>query len=214
MPANALVVGATQNAPGSMPVPRGLYTGETGVADVHGRYQEAVSRGSVFSLVFAAAALAVASATAAGAFVLNNPIGSGKNLAILDIQNTMTANTPVATGTALVLGALINPVFSALGTAVVPTQNLVGSAKASVAAGYPSGTYAVLPSVTPPGLRFIGGYYADLAASALNAYSRDEVAGEVIVQPGNAVNVYGLGGTPADITATIVITWEEISINT
>ena len=173
---------------------------------------EATLRGAVFTVDFAAAALAVASATAAGAFVLLNPAGSGVNLVIWNVASAMTANTPAATGTAIVLGALINPIFSALGTAVPPTQNLVGSAKASSASGYPSGTYAVLPSVTPPGVRIVGGYYSDLAASAYAAWQSDPVDGAVIVQPGNGVNLYGLGGTPADITVAASMTFEQVPI--
>ena len=204
---------------GDLAVPAGVspagirqgYSGEVSVGDRHARYQEAVLRGSVYSVTFAAAALAAASATAAGAFVLLNPLGSGKLLSLIDIQSTMTANTPVATGTAAVLGALINAIFSAEGTAVVPTPNLVGAANKSVAIALPSGTYAVLPSVTPPGLRQISGWYADLAASSQLAWNRDEVAGEVIIQPGSGVNVYGLGGTPADVTLAITMTWEEVS---
>ena len=41
---------------------------------------------------------------------------------------------------------------------------------------------------------------SDLAASAYAAWQSDPVDGAVIVQPGNGVNLYGLGGTPADIT--------------
>ena len=196
----------------SYPELRGCRTGEVAAADVHGRYQEASYRGNVFSIAFAAAALAAASATAAGAFLLNNPIGSGKNLAILDVEAVVTAFTATASGVAFVVGALINPVFSALGTAVVPTCNLIGSANASVARGYPSGTYAVLPSVTPPGLRTVGGLYFDLAAGSTPVYTKDETAGAVIVAPGNAINIFGLGGTPANVTIAATITWEEISL--
>ena len=196
----------------SYPELRGGRTGEMMAADTHGRYQEAVYRGNVFSVPFAAAALAAASATAAGAFLLNNPIGSGKNLVLLDCETVVTAFTVVATGTGIIMGALINPTFSALGTPVVPTCNLIGSPNASVARGYPSGTYAVLPSVTPPGLRVLGGLYEDLAASSFVAYMKDEIAGVVIVAPGNAINIYGLGGTPADVTIAATITWEEIPL--
>ena len=206
------VVGDQLGGIGTNPPVRQGYTGELSVGDRHGRYMEATLRGNVYSVTFAAAALAVASATSAGAFLLNNPAGSGKNLVLQDIQATMTANTPVATGTAIVLGAIVNPVFSALGTAVTPFSTLVGSGNKSVAAAYPSGTYAVLPSITPSGLRQVGGWYIDLAASESIAYTRDEVAGMVVVQPGCAVNLYGLGGTPADLSITATMVWEEVPI--
>lgn len=207
------LVGDQPNATGTSPAAiRQGFTGEVSVGDRHARYMEAVLRGNVFSVNFAAAALAAASATAAGAFVLLNPAGSGKNLVLMDIESVLTAFSAVATGTAAVLGALINPVFSAEGTPVVPTSNLVGSANKSVAIALPSGTYAVLPSVAPPGLRLIAGAYDDLAANSFMAFVRDEVGGEVIIQPGNGVNVYGLGGTAADNTYTIAMTWEEVPI--
>lgn len=210
----SLINGAIGDQVGQANAVRQGYSGEMSVGDRHGRYMEATLRKGVFTVNFAAAALAVASATAAGAFVLLNPAGSGVLLALLNVSSVMTANTPVATGTAIVLGALVNPIFSALGTAVVPQSNLVGSTAAAPTgiAGYPSGTYAVLPSVTPPGVRIVGGYYADLAASALPAWQSDPVDGAVIIQPGNGVNLYGLGGTPADITVAASMTFESVPL--
>lgn len=209
-------VGAQSAGSGlTSPAFRQLYTGEMAVADVHGRYQEAMIQGGVFTVTYAAAALAAASATAAGAFVLLNPTGSGYVISILNITTYLEALSAVATGTSIVVGALINPVFSALGTAVAPTNNLVGSSKLcpSGLAGYPSGTYAVLPSVTPPGIRTVGAHYIDLQANSFNACLIDDVAGAVGIQPGNGINLFGLGGTAADLTIGASITFELVPVN-
>lgn len=171
------------------------------------RYYENVYRGYTFTLTFAAAALAASSATVAGAFLLSNPAGSGKNLVLIDCMPGITAFTPVATGTSIMLGGLANPTLTALGTAVVPICALVGSGNKSVASGYPSGTIAAAPT----SLRQLANLYLDLAAGDVIA-AKDEIAGAVVIAPGSAVNIFGLGGTPANYTLQPTFTWAEIAI--
>lgn len=171
------------------------------------RYYQNTYRGNKFALTFAAAALAAASASAAGAFLLVNPLGSGKNLVLIDIMPGVTAFTPVATGTSVMLGGLPNAVLTVLGTPVVPVSTLIGSGAKSVASGYPSATIAI----TPASIRQLANLYADLAAGDFVAV-KDEIAGAVVIQPGSAVNIFGLGGTPGDYTLQPTITWDEIPV--
>ena len=66
--------------------------GALAAQDAHGRYQEAVFRGAVFTACnVAAQALTVALATTYTGLVIANPVGSGKNLVILSANFIQSA---------------------------------------------------------------------------------------------------------------------------
>lgn len=205
---NLLQVGkpAGQNAFGTTPPMRAGGGADAIVSELLPRYGRLTADGQVFSVTFAAAALAVVSGTAAGAFLLANPLNSGVAAILIDCMPGITAFTATTGGCSVILGGLGNAVLTSLGTAVVPNSTLVGSSITPQLRAYPSGTIAQ----TPVPIRALTNLYVDLAAGDIAAL-KDEISGAVIILPGSAVNIYGLGGTPADITLQPTFTWAEVA---
>jgi hypothetical protein len=170
------------------------------------RYYELTYRGQVFSCLYASAALAVAAA--ASSFVLINPANSGKNLAILDAYTGFTAVTATTSGADVVLGWTTVPAtLATVGTPITPANLLIGSGNKSVAIAAPTATFGATPTFA----RVLASMYMDLAANDVLGV-HDDVAGAVIVTPGNGVCIFGVSGTPADISIAPCITWAEIPV--
>lgn len=174
------------------------------------RYELAY-RGLSFSASWTAAALAAASTTF-GAFILYNPAGSGKNLVLSKVQSVVTAFTPVATGQgwgifAVPSGAIAPTTTLAAGN--TPNNNLVGGPPAQAKTAV-SGANTV--TATPVLLRLIGGLYPDLAAGDVTALFEADLAGEIIVPPGGLIQISGIGGTPADVTIEVTMSWYELPV--
>lgn len=183
--------------------------------DAHGRYQEAAQRGTLFyANNTAAQALSVASATYTG-LVLQNPLGSGKNLVILEV---IWVGSIVATGTgAIVLGwggtqVAGVPVALTTGNSSGPSgqSGQIGANLASIAKVGASCTWAVLgASAAPTILRpLIGAPW--ITATAQNLYmGKDELAGGLIVPPGVQIGIEAI--TTAN-TGFGYYSWEEVPI--
>src|SRR5712664_3100170 len=92
------VVGPQTRSDGTQQALRGSRTGAGVVTDAHGRYQEAVLRGNVYSLSAAAAAPTAYTGAAAGTPLLAvfNPAGTGKALVGLAVLAGMST-VPVIT---------------------------------------------------------------------------------------------------------------------
>lgn len=181
-------------------------TGELGNSDVHGRYQEAVLSGNTFTASNTAVqALSLNSATATG-LVLSNPLGSGKNLVLLEVCIAV-ASLPAGQSN-FVLTANNNPAAAATvhTTPITPKNALLGG---STGVGLVDSA-ATLP-VAPTIIRAIGGgCAATIAASTTwTPFIKDEVAGAVVLAPGTTVSLQAL--TTA-ISVVASFTWEEVAI--
>lgn len=199
-------VGDQSAVSGSSPIVRQGYTGELSVGDRHGRYMEAVLRGSVFFAANTAAqALSVASSTYTGLAVAN-PTNSGKNLVIIDVafglQTLQTGFTAVVIGTAAT-------VVLTTGNSSGPggTNCLVSSGNASVAKVGASATLGAAPVIS----RILAGAQWVTTGTTSNIQIvKDEVAGLLVIPPGQLVCIEAI--TTA-VTGLAHITWEEVSIN-
>lgn len=208
MPANILQLGDTAGQ--SSPIATAGYTGETRVADRHARYQEAIMRGSVFSLgVSTAAAITAYVGAAAGTpqVAIWNPAGSGVN-AVIWLANF--GNVVAASGAGSVNWGLWYGVTAAItqATTVAPVNQL-SSAGGSKLTGFTA--HALTASTALTNLVSLGSYYWATAAGAFQAPGLTFIDGAVVVPPGSMA---ALGGSAALTSATWVssLVWEEVSI--
>src|SRR5579864_7639441 len=92
-----LKVGPSINADGAENEIRGSKDASLVTQDGHARYQEATYRGSVYSACNQAAQPLTAVGTAMTGFILYNPIASGKNLVVWNVDSALAS---VIAGTA------------------------------------------------------------------------------------------------------------------
>jgi len=182
------------------------------VADAHGRYYDAVKRGNVYMAVnTAAGALTLNSTTGTGLFVYNPPT-SGKNLVLmrlcvalgslpagaapLILTGGAQAALPATTWTLLTGTGAVNGVLAAF----------MGNANKSIAQA--ASAAQAVPNVIQ---RWIpGGPAATVAAStAFPPFIVDDIAGELIVGPGQLI---GLQCLTTAITVGAALTWEEVPV--
>jgi len=183
---------------------------ETLVTELQSRYYENTYRGQKFSATFAAAATAAASTSALD--VIINPTGSGKNLVFVDAFVALTAYTAqTLIGSAVVLGSFAAAVLpTTVGTVVVPQNCMIGNGVTSVAKAYVSATVLV----APVSVRQLAAWCLGSATPGgdVDAGKHDDVAGGTVLSPGFGVAIFGLGGTPADLTIQPTLTWDEVPI--
>lgn len=201
--------GATGKQVGQVPVASAGEFGEVLVTELMARYYQNNYRGNLFGVGYAAAALAAPSATASGAFTLYNPLNSGKNLVLLEITTALTTFTAVAT-TICAIGVytFANQTPTALTPGNNPLCALIGSGNASVAKTYTAATIVggntfPIRQIANTGILTAVGFAGDL--------NKDEVAGALILTPGNG---FGLAATAtaADDTIQVAYTWAEIPV--
>lgn len=194
---------------------RTTQSGELANSDAHGRYQEAVLTGNVFSLYSGAVTVAAGNATtgALGTILFidgfYNPQTSKRLAAILTVAQATTSGTPggplfynyycglnitsAATGT-IRPGLLGN---AAGGSQMVPQVNVI---------------IAATPAATPAAIALgVVGGPAAIAAGAGIYSAVEDVGGRIIVPPGC---VFGLAAA-ATGTSHVVhtqIVWEELVI--
>jgi len=189
----------------NVPVSVGEY-GDVLLTELMPRYYQQTYRGNKYSCLYASAALAVAAA--ASSFILYNPTGSGKNLVLTDAYIALTAMTAVATGCDIVLAwAPVATTPGTIGTPLVPANCLIGSANKSVAVAAPTATLGTTPTFA----RVLGSLYGDLAANDI-AGIHDDIGGAIIIAPGFGVAIFGVNGTPADVTIAPCLTWDEVPV--
>jgi hypothetical protein len=184
---------------------RAEQTGATVTQDAHGRYQEAVLQGNVYTAANTAVqALSLNSATATG-LVLSNPAGSGKNLVLLKVDVAL-ASLPAGQSN-LILTANTNPSAAATvhTTPITPKNCLLGGAT-GVGLVDSAATLPVAPTILKP----ITGVAATVAAStSFPPLISVDIGGEYIVAPGCTISLQCL--TTA-ISVVAGFTWEEVSL--
>lgn len=180
--------------------------------DGHAKYQEAVLRGNVYSVSVSGGAATAFTGGAAGTPLLSiyNPVGSGKNIVIL---NASVASR-VAASAAGTVGFIIWGGVSAANTGTLTTATnmytLAKSGSVTLASSNAATTSTTAISANGP-LLSIGSYYWATAAGAILSPLVADVAGMIVVAPGNLI---ALGGTAALTSATYDATliWEETAI--
>ena len=196
-------VGTRALARGAVSEVRINNTGALCVADTHGRYQEAVLGGNVFTAsTQAAVTFGVGLSATLATFGLYNPAGSGKNLVVLSTQLAFSAAP--AGATVLYYVANINPVAAApTGTTLLVVRNsLLGVGTSAIGQAL---TAATLPAA-PVALRVLTSILG--AASITAPFIDDELSGQIIVGPGCVLSIQAT----AAASAFISMTWEELSI--
>lgn len=172
------------------------------VSELQARYYENVYRGIVFSAANSGVqALSVASATFTG-LAVGNPAGSGKNLVLLDASFAVAAAITAVCSVALAYAPIV---ALTAGTAVGPNSMLVGGGVASVAKVGASATLGAAPTV----LRPLGGTGWVTATAQGQFSAKDEIAGAIIVAPGQLVCIEAL---VAAVSVVASMTWAEIPI--
>ncbi len=207
MPQFTTNVGPITGQDGSSPPIRQGRTGEMNVGDAHGRYNEAVARGNVFSLSVAAAGPTAYVGAAGGTPLLAfyNPAGSGKNCSLLmvNVAVAVTAGTAGLGDFELWAGPSVLPT----GTLVSPVNQLSLAASGSIAKGV-SNT-AITSSTALTNNFPVAVYYWATAASAFMAPGVFDIAGALVAAPGNMIAL-GLSVLPASTTVSCSLIWEEI----
>lgn len=173
------------------------------VSEMNARYYNLVYNGLVFTTANSGAqALSVASATFTG-LALGNPVGSGKNLALLDIT----------LGLAAALAAVSTPVLASAavvaltaGTAVGPNNALIGGGLASVAKVGASATLGAAPVVIRP---LQGFQWVTAGTGEAACYTKDDIGGAIIIPPGQLVCIEAL---VAAVSVVAAFTWAELPI--
>lgn len=172
--------------------------------DAHGRYNEAVLGGRVWTAsTQAGVATSTALSTTQTGFTLTNPAGSGVNLSVIDI--IVGCTTAPAAAASIVITANVNPVATAVtqGTPLTVRNAMLGVGGTGNGLAASAATLPAAPVV----IRALGGPVA--TGSISPAYYKDEVAGSIVLIPGTALSINSL--TTA-ISAIISMTWEEVLV--
>lgn len=216
MSKNIAVAGVQSNNDSVQFQARGTKDGALTVQELHGFYYEAALRGQVFhaSTIIAGKVVLVAAATLAAVFTIHNPVGSGKNLELIDFVWGPTSATDVVN----TVGLLIQRNLST--GAGVPTSTTAGSVHRLGLAGAANvGLFysvATLTNVAIPGA--VGSvvpipFYPMMsngATSDTNAHElRHEFKGKIILEPDSLVSVC-TNVTTATI-ATMAASWAEFT---
>lgn len=205
-------VGPVTAQDGSNPNFRQGRTGEQVVADAHGRYNEAVSRGNVYCVTVAAGAVTAFVGGAGGTPLLSiyNPVGSGKNLSILSISVSSHVAASAAGTVAFSVYGGVSVANS--GTLTTPTNLLTLQTGGSVAKASSNAATTSTTAVTANGpILNVGSYYWASAAAATLAPLVADVSGLLVCAPGNLI---AFGGSAALTSATYdaSIIWEELPL--
>jgi len=195
-------VGPITSADGGINPTRGGKTGEVIATDAHGRYHEAVSRGNCFFAANqAAATFAVGlTTTTVTSFAVTNPVGSGKNLSLLQVE---FINNSVIVA---VVGLSVMPISATAvtqNTALVVRNAFIGNG--SIGAGLAAS------GVTFPNAAVVAkALFATVSTSTTVTPppSVYDLGGSILLAPGTACAV--LSNTAS--TGFISMLWEELPI--
>lgn len=175
------------------------------VTELQPRFYEQTYRGNTFSVTYAANAAAAASATATGLFSLFNPVGSGKNLVLLDATVVLVSFSAATTPLQLALQPYTyTPTTVTAGN--VPATSFIGSGTGSVAKTYTAGT---LVGASTTAIKYLGSFYLDLAAGDVVGSITYNFDGKMIIGQGSGVNLVGIATIPTN-TVALDFTWMEI----
>lgn len=189
-------------------------TNELVVGNAHSWFQEAVSRGNVYSLTLnatstgvAAGNIVAAGAAAATNFALVNPANSGKNYVILKVGVGIVSGTPAA-----------GPLFHSYTTTLPTIASIGGTIRNALIGGAVNS--AAIPHALAAGSALTGGgallthsminltTTATAQASVNTVSAIDLVDGAVIIPPGTMwVPTWSAAGT--SLLNAYMVQWEE-----
>lgn len=199
-------VGPTIGGSGTAAPFRADTSGAQVVTDGHGRYTEAALRGNVFfASNQAGIALPAGLTTAAKNMTLYNPLGSGKNLVLLEILMAPTVALAAFPGVVALVGN-VSASQAAPSTATAETVRnayLGGGTGAGIV--YNTCTLAATPVYLRSCFHL---YWVSTGVVSWGASLKDEVAGAIIVPPG----IYVSMASTAAGTVQFSMTWEEVPI--
>lgn len=187
-------------ADGAQPTFRQARTGEIVIAENHGRYYEATSRGRRFlGANVAAQAVSVALATTYTGLCLTNPAGSGYNLVVDKINFALTV-APAAIASIGIIGA-------SSATAVTQTTPLIAR---SCLLGGGSGVGLVASATTIPTPVWLMQMRSGFTAAALPSEGPTlvDLEGSLVLAPGSFICI----GALTAVTGFGSIMWEEVPI--
>lgn len=194
------IVGPRAVSDGAVAVPRLSRDSSQVVQDAHGRYQEAVLRGRVFSAHNSAAqAVSVALTTTYTGLMLSNPINSGRYLVLLKAGYALSVAPAGIASLHLIGGWSATAVTHT--TPAIPRSNLVGGAP---------GVGLVDSAATIPTPLYLDQLYGGFTAAALPPPppANYDFGGLWAVPPGGFI---GIGALTA-VTGFGSLTWEEVDI--
>lgn len=177
--------------------------GEAIVTELNGKYYEQAVRGNMFYAVNSAAqALSLSGTTTYTGLTVANPTGSGKNL---HICKAGWATTIAITGVGAVVLGTGATVAQTTGSSTGPVPTVLGSGAASVAKVGASCTYGSNPAILRP---LVGIHWITGGTSVAPIFTMEDIAGEIIVAPGQQVSLVSI--TTAN-TGIGFISWIETS---
>lgn len=146
-------------------------------------------------------ATSTALSTTQTGFTLYNPLGSGKNLVVM--QTTVACTTAPAGAATLVYAANVNPnaASPATNTALSVRNAVLGKPNVGVGVAYSATTLPAAPVV----VRSLGGPVG--ASSISPPFIKDDVNGALVLVPGTCLSINSL--TTA-ISAVFSMTWKEV----
>lgn len=176
------------------------------VQDGHGRYQEPVLRGGVYSAANQASqALSLFNTTTSTGLILTNPLGSGKNLVLLEVIAFISAAITAVASVVLAGSTAVTATAVTHTTPITPRNNLIGGA-----AGVGLVDSAATVSATPVILReLFGWHWVTAGTPAAQLGVKDIVDGAIILPPGTYVQLASVTAAHSVIGS---FTWEEIPV--
>jgi len=203
MPASAyLTVGPQTGTDGAVVASRAGRTGEGIVTELQARYAEQVIRGNTFLAANTGAqAVSVALATTYTGLCLSNPIGSVRNLVLVEVSFGLTV-APAAIASIHLIGGSSATAQVTHTTPVTPTSALLGS---SFTAAGKADSAATIP--TPIYLdTLMGGFTA--AALPSSPSTTFDIAGRIVLGPGGFIAI----GALTAVTGIGSMTWVEVPV--
>jgi hypothetical protein len=203
MPASAyLTVGPQTGTDGAVVAQRAGRTGEGVFTELQARYAEQTIRGNTFLAANTGAqAVSVALATTYTGLCLSNPVGSARNLILIEASYALTV-APAAIASIHLIGGSSATTQVTHTTPITPTSAFLGSSftaagKADSAATIPTPIY--LDSL-------MGGFTAAALPSSPN--TSFEIAGRIVLAPGGFVAI----GALTAVTGIGSFTWVEVAV--
>jgi hypothetical protein len=205
---------------------RANITGAQVTTDAHGRFQEAALRGTLFSAGMTLTSISnvtfttgTLGATCTPIIGLWNPIGSGKNLVVLQARVQLIANA-VTTFTGpggLVWATAVNQ--SAISTGIVPMSRLSLAASGSVAKAFANtaltGLSGNLVVQEASGLVSFSNNFSNALTAAGQATAGgggiDHIDGAIVLVPGSVLALLGTT-TPISVSGASSLLWEELPV--
>jgi hypothetical protein len=179
------------------------------VQDLHGRYYEAVYRGTVYEAVTASTGVAPGtSLSTTAAFSLYNPISSGKNLVLIDVGLGYVSGT-IGTGQTYLTANTNSNAAAVTGTAITPVN--MNLASANTAVGKPL-TTATLPAaqVAIHPLWILAPFLATSVFQPIP--TRIVLDGKYIVSPGTSLNIHSVAAAGSSPLVVFSASWEEVAV--